>query len=152
MKRPGLNREFHRAAREGHALSVTVADLDHFKEVNDECGHVVGDTVLRAASERLRSVLRSYDFIGRYGGEEFLIVLPACDAPLAIAIAERARQALSSPPLKVDTRSLSITASLGVACSTRGNTDPAVLIHAADQALYRAKAAGRNRVDYQTSN
>jgi diguanylate cyclase (GGDEF)-like protein len=147
-----LNREFHRATREGHAICVTVADLDHFKEVNDHYGHVVGDTVLRAASERLRSVLRSYDFIGRYGGEEFLIILPVCDTPLAISIAERARQALSSPPLKVDTRSLSITASLGVACSTGGHTDPAALIHAADQALYRAKAGGRNRVDHQTLN
>jgi diguanylate cyclase (GGDEF)-like protein len=142
-----LSREFHKASRDGQPLAVTVADLDHFKAVNDRYGHTVGDSVLRAASERLRSVLRHYDFIGRYGGEEFLIILPACEPHLATNIAERARQALSSPPLQVDTRSLAITASLGVACSTSGRIDPAALIHAADQALYRAKAAGRNRVE-----
>jgi diguanylate cyclase (GGDEF)-like protein len=145
-----LAREFHRATRDGHALAVMVADLDHFKEVNDRHGHVMGDTVLRAASERLRSVLRSYDFIGRYGGEEFLIILPICDPRLALSIAERARRAMSTP-LVVDGKELNLSVSLGVACSTPTTTDPSSLIHAADQALYRAKAGGRDRIEIETS-
>jgi diguanylate cyclase (GGDEF)-like protein len=147
-----LHREFHRAARDGHTLAVTVADLDHFKDINDRHGHAAGDAVLRAAAERLRSVLRSYDFIGRYGGEEFLIILPACEAGLALSIAERARRALSNAPLEVDGTTLTISASLGVACSSATDTDPAALIQAADQALYRAKAAGRDRIEIQTVN
>jgi two-component system cell cycle response regulator len=145
-----LAREFHRATRDGHAIAVTVADLDHFKEVNDRYGHVMGDVVLRAASERLRSVLRSYDFIGRYGGEEFLIILPACEPRLALSIAERARRAMSTP-LVVDGHELSLSVSLGVSCSTPTTTDPSSLIHAADQALYRAKAAGRDRIEIGTT-
>jgi len=145
-----LHREFHRASRDGHTLAVTVADLDHFKEINDRHGHAAGDAVLQAAADRLRSVLRSYDFIGRYGGEEFLIILPACEAGLALSIAERARRALSAAPLEVNGALLSITASLGVACSSTHDTDPAALVHAADQALYRAKAGGRDRIEIQT--
>ena len=144
-----LNREVHRASRDGEALAVTVADLDHFKAVNDRYGHVVGDAVLRAASDRMRSVLRSYDFIGRYGGEEFLIILPTCEAGLALSIAERARRAMSGASLAVDGKDIPLTVSLGVACSAKATSDPSALIHAADQALYRAKAAGRNRVEIQ---
>ena len=144
-----LNREFHRASRDGEALAVTVADLDHFKEVNDRHGHVIGDAVLRAASDRMRSVLRSYDFIGRYGGEEFLIILPACEPGLALSIAERARRAMGAMPLAVDGKDIHVTVSLGVACTSKATSDPAALIHAADQALYRAKAAGRDRVEIQ---
>jgi two-component system cell cycle response regulator len=146
-----LAREFHRAMRDGHAIAVTVADLDHFKDVNDRHGHAMGDAALRAASERLRSVLRSYDFIGRYGGEEFLIILPGCEPHLALSIAERARRAMSSP-LVVDGKELNLSVSLGVACSTPDTTDPSALIHAADQALYRAKAAGRDRIEIQTTS
>jgi diguanylate cyclase (GGDEF)-like protein len=147
-----LNREFHRAARDGQALAVTVADVDHFKEVNDQYGHAVGDAVLRAASERMRSVLRSYDFIGRYGGEEFLIILPACEPALALSIAERARRAMSAVPLEVDGRHLHVSVSLGVAWASEATSDPSALIHAADQALYRAKAAGRDRVEIQAGS
>lgn len=146
-----LAREFHRAARDGHSIAVTVADLDHFKDVNDQHGHAMGDVVLRAASERLRSVLRSYDFIGRYGGEEFLIILPACEPGLALSIAERARRAMNAP-LVVDGKDLNLSVSLGVACSTPATADASALIHAADQALYRAKAAGRDRIEIQTTD
>ena len=145
-----LYREFHRAAKDGTTVAVTVADLDHFKEINDQYGHAAGDAVLRAAAERLRSVLRSYDFIGRYGGEEFLIILPTCEAGLALSIAERARRALRAAPVDVNGTLLNISVSLGVACSTTSDTDPTALIHAADQALYRAKAAGRDRIEIQT--
>jgi two-component system cell cycle response regulator len=146
-----LAREFHRASRDGHAIAVTVADLDHFKAVNDKFGHAMGDIALRAASERLRSVLRSYDFIGRYGGEEFLIILPGCEPRLALSIAERARRAMSTP-LIVEGKELNLSVSLGVACSTPSTPDPAALIHAADQALYRAKAAGRDRIEIQPTS
>lgn len=145
-----LDREYHRAMRDKHPLAVTVADLDHFKHVNDQHGHVTGDAVLRAASDRLRSVLRSYDFIGRYGGEEFLIILPACGPGLAVSIAERARRAMSASPLDIDGTPVSLSVSLGVACSSPATAGPEALIHAADQALYRAKAAGRDRIEIQT--
>jgi diguanylate cyclase (GGDEF)-like protein len=144
-----LDREFQRAAGSGQPLAVTVADLDHFKQVNDGHGHAVGDAVLRAAADRLRSMLRSYDFIGRYGGEEFLIILPGCEAGLALSIAERTRRAMAAAPLDIDGRAMSVTVSMGVACSGPTMANPAALIHAADQALYRAKAAGRDRIDIQ---
>lgn len=147
-----LDREFQRASRDGHSLAIAVADLDHFKNVNDAHGHVVGDAVLKAAADRLRSVLRSYDFIGRYGGEEFLIILPACEPGLALSIAERARRAMSATPLDVDGQAVPVSVSLGVACSSPSLTTPSALIHAADQAMYRAKAAGRDRIEIQPTN
>jgi diguanylate cyclase (GGDEF)-like protein len=145
-----LHLELERACREGHGVAVSVADLDYFKEINDQHGHVFGDAVLRAATARLQSVLRSYDFIGRFGGEEFLVIMPGCEAGLAMSIAERARRAMDEAPLEVDGRQMQLTVSLGVACSSPGMTDPVALIHAADQALYRAKASGRNRIEIHT--
>jgi diguanylate cyclase (GGDEF)-like protein len=142
-----LDRECQAAAREGHPLAVIVADVDHFKDVNDRYGHVAGDAVLRAASQRMRSVLRSDDFIGRYGGEEFLIILPDCEPDLALSLAERARRETSAGALEIAGDRLQITVSLGLACSSPGGSNPQALIHAADQALYRAKAAGRDRLE-----
>ena len=145
-----LHVELERAGRDGHGVAVSVADLDHFKEINDRHGHVFGDAVLRAATARLQSVLRRYDFIGRFGGEEFLVIMPGCEPGLAMSIAERARRAMDAAPLEVEGRQLQLTVSLGVACSSPGLTDPVALIHAADQALYRAKASGRNRIELHT--
>lgn len=145
-----LDREVAHAADTGRPLAVIVGDLDHFKRVNDRYGHAAGDVALRAAAQRLQSVLRSADFIGRYGGEEFLIVLPACEPGLALSIAERARRAIASGRVEAEGTSVPLTASLGVACSSPAWRDAASLIHAADQALYRAKAAGRDRIEIQT--
>jgi len=96
-----LGLELQRAAREKSTVAVAIADLDHFKQVNDLNGHAVGDAALLAATDRMRSVLRNYEFMGRYGGEEFLIILPRCDSSTALAIAERMRQAVSATPLEV---------------------------------------------------
>jgi diguanylate cyclase (GGDEF)-like protein len=143
----GLARELHRAEREERALSVIIVDLDHFKRVNDTHGHPAGDAVLRQAADRFRSALRGYDMIGRYGGEEFLIVLPGCEEARACQVAERLRKALAARPIEAAGAVVSVTASLGLACATEPGTDSVALIKAADQALYRAKSNGRNRVE-----
>jgi len=144
-----LGLELQRAAREKSTVAVAIADLDHFKQVNDLNGHAVGDAALLAATDRMRSVLRNYEFMGRYGGEEFLIILPRCDSSTALAIAERMRQAVSATPLEVGQMLMPLTVSLGVAWTCAPTADPSALIQAADQALYRAKAAGRDRVEGQ---
>jgi diguanylate cyclase (GGDEF)-like protein len=127
-------------------VTVAVADLDHFKQINDTHGHTAGDSVLRGAADRLRSVLRSGDELGRYGGEEFLLVLPGCDTLGASAIAERARAAFETPFVLDEGTRLLVSVSLGFACTTGGCLSGA-LIQAADRALYRAKSEGRNRVE-----
>jgi two-component system cell cycle response regulator len=144
-----LGHELHRAAREKRTLAVAIADLDHFKQVNDLNGHSVGDAVLRAASDRMRSVLRNYEFMGRYGGEEFLIILPGCESSTALGIAERVRRVVSAEPLEVGQKRMHVSVSVGVAWTSTPTDDPSALIHAADQALYRAKAGGRDRVEGQ---
>jgi diguanylate cyclase (GGDEF)-like protein len=143
----GLARELHRAEREERALSIVIADLDHFKKVNDTHGHPAGDAVLREAADRFRAALRGYDLIGRYGGEEFLIVLPGCGEARAGQVAERLRQSLAARPIEAGGALIEVTASLGVACASAPGADSVALVKAADQALYRAKANGRNRVE-----
>ena len=141
-----LDAELDRAATLHLPLTVAIADLDHFKRVNDTYGHAAGDAVLQQAAGRLQSVLRAGDALGRYGGEEFLLVLPGCDQTGASLIAERARAAFDLPFLLDDGLRLSSSVSLGFAC-TFGRYAAAPLIQAADRALYRAKAEGRNRVE-----
>jgi diguanylate cyclase (GGDEF)-like protein len=141
-----LESELTRAAHLGLPLTVAIADLDHFKRINDTYGHSAGDVVLRGAAGRLLSVLRTGDALGRYGGEEFLLVLPGCDAPGARLIAERARAAFGPPFVLDDGTRLSGSVSLGFACAADGYA-AAPLIQAADRALYRAKSEGRNRVE-----
>jgi diguanylate cyclase (GGDEF)-like protein len=143
----GLARELHRADREEKALSVVIADVDHFKRVNDTHGHLAGDAVLRQIAERMRLVLRGYDLIGRYGGEEFLAVLPGCDLARAVQVAERMREAVAAEPVDAMGSPVPVTVSLGVASAARTGTDAFALIKAADDALYRAKARGRNSVE-----
>jgi two-component system, cell cycle response regulator len=122
-----------------------LADLDHFKAINDTHGHAVGDAILRQTARRMTSALRKDDSIGRYGGEEFLIVLPGCDGDLAMPIAERVRASIAALEPDGEVR-LPVSVSLGVA-STRTAREPVeALIQIADDALYRAKAAGRNRI------
>jgi diguanylate cyclase (GGDEF)-like protein len=146
MIREHLERELHRAAREHRPLSVALADIDHFKQVNDVHGHAAGDEVLRETVIRMRGVMRDYDAIGRYGGEEFLMVLPGCEGSAATQLADRTRKAVAMSPIHVNGASLPATISIGVAWSSDGQTDADALIQRADAALYRAKASGRNCV------
>lgn len=143
-----LQRELARVSRERQPLAVVMIDLDHFKRVNDTYGHLVGDAVLREAARRLSTAIRSYDAIGRYGGEEFLIVFPNCTRDDAVRRAERLRLALCQEPIHVPQATVSVSASFGVAAIENPfPTDGDILLHAADEALYAAKRSGRNRVE-----
>jgi diguanylate cyclase (GGDEF)-like protein len=141
-----LHREYELAARSGSTIGVIMLDLDHFKQVNDTYGHLAGDQVLVEAARRIQLAVRSYDLVGRYGGEEFLIVSPDCDREQITMCAERARLAIEEQPVLVHSSRIAITASAGVAIlSPRLNTEKEVLA-AADTALYRAKRSGRNQI------
>lgn len=144
-----LTEELERARRYRYPLSVILCDFDHFKEVNDTHGHLAGDAVLREGAEVLRRCLRSTDLLGRYGGEEFLAVLPQVDLSAAKVAAERLRQGLETSPARLETGELvRITASFGVACRDEVGPQEAgdLLVSLADRRLYEAKAAGRNCV------
>jgi two-component system, cell cycle response regulator len=140
--------ELNRARRESARLGILMIDLDNFKRVNDTYGHPVGDEVLRKAAQVMRESVRRYDSVGRYGGEEFLVVLPGCDLSNTASHAERLRAAVNK--IIVDTTGDPIVPSIsvGVSVSEPNTTHDAFdLIHAADDALYRAKRNGRNRVE-----
>jgi two-component system cell cycle response regulator len=146
-----LGNELARSRREGPPVAVAIADLDHFKRINDTYGHIVGDAALCESASRMRALLRAYDAIGRYGGEEFLMVLPGCTAQDAFRLADRLRVGMCQEPIKIPGGSINIMCSLGVAANdTIAMLEPTALIQAADSALYRAKAMGRNRVELAT--
>jgi diguanylate cyclase (GGDEF)-like protein len=144
-----LEQELDRAKRGGISVGVIMIDLDHFKGINDTYGHLTGDAVLRKIAEKLRSSLRSYEIVGRYGGEEFLLVLPGCDLRVAGEIAERIRKKIAADAIDTPAGHIVVTISLGVAVSSpeRQSTAP-FLVNAADLALYRAKKNGRNRMEF----
>lgn len=139
---------FTRAATRGRALSICMTDIDRFKQVNDTYGHDVGDEVLREFARRVRSTVRGADLACRYGGEEFVIVMPDTDAGSATTIAERLRAIIENEPFVLERSGLrlTITASLGIATNTAGVETPEQLLKQADRALYAAKNGGRNRV------
>jgi diguanylate cyclase (GGDEF)-like protein len=140
--------ELSRAGRERGHVSVIMADLDLFKKVNDTHGHMAGDAVLRLTARRMLSLVRDYDYIGRYGGEEFLLVLPGCDGEWARILADRLCQSIGGDRMDISEGMLPITISLGVATTCKGRkNDVNSLLQAADMALYRAKENGRNRVE-----
>jgi diguanylate cyclase (GGDEF)-like protein len=143
-----LTAEHSFALRHATDLTVMLADVDHFKRVNDQHGHAAGDAVLRAIGQRLARALRSEDLVARYGGEEFCIVGRALDAQNAALVAERCRSTIASLAIDCEGGPLSITVSIGVATlsPTQAYRDPAALLDAADRALYAAKESGRNRV------
>ena len=136
--------EFARCRRIGHSSAVMMLDIDHFKSVNDNRGHPTGDAALRAVATIIRDTLRVHDVPGRYGGEEFGVVLPGIDLEGAAAIAERIRRRIEQSELK-DTGGVRVTASIGYAALEVRDNDHGAWIARADRALYAAKAAGRNR-------
>lgn len=141
--------EIRRAQRTAlHNVACVLVDLDHFKSINDTWGHHVGDEVLVAASNILMENTREYDEVGRYGGEEFAILMPGLSLAEASAAAERIREKIAATPVQVDGQILHFTASFGVACFPALGVDSLNdLLRAADRALYQAKARGRNRVE-----
>ncbi|MEX2261956.1 MAG: diguanylate cyclase [Bryobacteraceae bacterium] len=142
-----FHRELDRARREGKPLAVVMADLDRFKQVNDTYGHLGGDAVLAEAARRMKASMRSYDHVGRYGGEEFLIVLPGCDTRTGAIQAERLRQEVAQP-ISVSGEEITVTCSYGVASTADvPGWEMDTLVRLADDALYRAKRKGRNRVE-----
>ncbi|MDT4912965.1 MAG: hypothetical protein QOC66_2093 [Pseudonocardiales bacterium] len=147
-------RELARADRDGKLVAILIIDIDRFKLINDRHGHLAGDVVLRGVGQRLAAEVREYDSVGRFGGEEFVAVLPAATERDALGIAERLRARVSElrvsaligrPADEPGDPALSI--SIGVACFPRDGSEVAALLGAADGALYRAKAQGRNRVE-----
>jgi diguanylate cyclase (GGDEF)-like protein len=142
-----LGRELTRSQRENVCTAVILGDLDHFKNVNDTYGHLVGDQVLREVARRLLLSVRSYDFVGRYGGEEFLTVLNNCRPDSAVGRAEQIRKSICTRPIHTDAGPLQVTMSLGVLLSCEwGQRSAEELLNHADAALYAAKSEGRNRV------
>jgi diguanylate cyclase (GGDEF)-like protein len=144
-----MTRELSRAYRESSPLGLVIVDLDHFKCVNDNHGHPAGDAVLQEAARRMQNSIRQYDSIGRYGGEEFLILLPGCSGAESCVQAERLRRQLTHNDIRVNDSSLRVTASFGVTAAVPGESWTAEgLIRKADEALYVAKKSGRNRVAF----
>jgi two-component system, cell cycle response regulator len=139
--------QLNRTRREGASMSVLLVDIDHFKRINDTYGHAAGDQVLCEISHRIRSQLRAYDTAGRYGGEEFLLVLPGADERNARVVAERVRNGVHATPVTGESFSHEVSVSIGLACTDAVGFESPALILVADQALYRAKAGGRNRVE-----
>jgi diguanylate cyclase (GGDEF)-like protein len=142
-----LDQEMERSRRTGLPTGLIMVDLDHFKDVNDNYGHMIGDAALRWACKVWRENVRRIDIPCRYGGEEFAIILPGTDLPQATLLAERLRQVLADSPLNVEGYALKLTASFGVS-AFRGQTGatPQRVFDCADHMLIRAKAQGRNRV------
>jgi len=142
-----ITNEFQRAGRYEGGLSLVMIDVDHFKRINDEYGHQAGDIVLRETARLMKDVLRTVDSLGRYGGEEFVAILPHTTHEDACQTAERLRQAVADNVFRSGSKELRVTISLGVASYPSEKVDSAgSLIREADHALYRAKQAGRNRV------
>lgn len=146
-------KEFARAARRKKKglsdvhLGILMLDVDRFKEVNDRYGHLAGDTVLKEIAERISSSLRNYDTVGRFGGEEFMVVLPGADLDQSRVVAEKIWVLIRETPFALSGEPLTVTASVGVSSLKDGDADYAEILQRADEALYRAKSAGRDRVE-----
>lgn len=143
-----LARELARAHRENKLVGIVLADVDHFKAINDKYGHMAGDVVLQEIARRMTKCTRPYDCVGRYGGEEFLMIFPTSTDEGILRLAERMRKAIEATPVLTPEGEIAITASFGVLVAhSSGQSDVNELLRLADAALYRAKHAGRNRVE-----
>ena len=145
-----LRREVCRRQRTGDALGVMMVDIDYFKKINDTHGHLIGDAVLQEVTRRLAADVRPYDVVGRYGGEEFLIVFPGCNMPDLVVGAERLRHCIADQPIETSVGQIPVTLSLGLASVEQGENEILgceSFLQRADAALYAAKARGRNRVE-----
>ncbi|MGB0386880.1 MAG: diguanylate cyclase [Ardenticatenaceae bacterium] len=138
--------EFERAQRYGQPISAIMLDIDHFKKVNDTYGHAVGDEVLRVVAQRCRQQTRDFDILGRYGGEEFAVILPQTELPAATQVAGRLRESVCKDPIKIKNGEVTVTISLGVARINDAIPTLDALLDQADAALFAAKEAGRNQV------
>src|SRR5205807_3915483 len=139
-----LSKELSRS--QGARTAVLLLDIDHFKQINDKHGHLIGDVILRAVARRIGSILRETDCLARWGGEEFAILAPDMDEDTMLALAERARRALSEHALVVDGMLFQLRASIGAVLTGEGLDTPDAVVGAADHALYDAKRAGRDCV------
>jgi diguanylate cyclase (GGDEF)-like protein len=144
-----LSKELLRQNRSHDTVTVMLADIDHFKSVNDTYGHIIGDQVLTEVAQRLTASLRSCDSVGRYGGEEFLIILPECNTNGASTAGERLRSCIADAAVSTTAGSIPVSVSIGLvsACPTNPPASQTILLRMADEALYQAKAKGRNRVE-----
>ena len=143
-----LHKQILRARRGGIGIAVIMIDIDHFKTINDTCGHLTGDAVLCEIASRLNQSARSHEYIGRYGGEEFLVIISPYDQAGAFKAAERFRNAIACQEINANQTLVPVTISLGVAIGTEPETlDENLLLRRADEALYIAKHKGRNRVE-----
>ena len=144
-----LTQELARSRRESYPVGVIMMDLDHFKQINDTYGHSQGDLVLQEVAKRLTETVRPYDSVGRYGGEEFLLLVSHCGVEKTVATAGRLQYSISAMPISLAGRQIHVTASFGVSSTEMGESgETTALVDAADRALYRAKEAGRNRVEW----
>jgi len=148
-----VQNEMARQVREHRSFGVILVDLDHFKNVNDTYGHLCGDEVLQVVTRRMKECIRPYDVVGRYGGEEFLIVASAADGKGTMALAERVRSAVEATPIPTQAGEIRVTVSLGAAVSTSAqNGDVQKLLRMADRALYAAKDKGRNCCEFAAAS
>ncbi len=138
-----IKREIERARREKSSFALLMLDLDHFKQINDTMGHQAGDQVLQEVTRRVQAVIRPYDSVGRYGGEEFLVLVSGYDCQSALGLGERVRLSICTVPFAIHTHPIALTISIGIAC-IGADPDLENLIRRADEALYNAKSEGRN--------
>lgn len=151
--REELERGLARSSRAGGDFAVLMVDLDHFKAINDRFGHAAGDEVLVEVARRMSGLVRAGDQVGRFGGEEFLVLLPGADVAAAMSVGSRIRAGIAAAPVASARVPIPVTCSVGIATAGLvGSTDPEVITHHADLALYRSKAAGRDRVTLATTS
>ena len=143
-----IDQERSRSEREGKPTTIIMADIDHFKRINDSLGHAAGDEVLKEVGRRLKSDLRAYDVVGRYGGEEFLIVLPGCNLTTGARRADELRNLIAKDPIFTPFGTTTATISLGVTATSDRECAVSDLLREADVCMYAAKKKGRNRVEF----
>ena len=146
-----IDKERSRSERERKPTTIIMADIDHFKRINDSLGHGAGDEVLKEVGRRLKSDLRPYDVVGRYGGEEFLIILPGCDLTTGARRADELRNLVAKDPIFTPFGTTAATVSLGVTTAFDRECSVADLLREADVCMYAAKRKGRNRVEFTSA-